>query len=672
MSSLRNRLLVLCLCLAGGPLGWAQLPDSTLLLDQSVLVERRVKPMVQNQVGISGSVNTDKIHAVPSLMGYADPIRFMSLLPSVQLNTELEGNLHMQGNDNSHTLVSQAGVPIYGASHLMGFFSVFNTPHFKGMDYAASAGMESRLGGVVNLQLQDSVARRLGADVSLGMLSAQGTMDIPMGKSSLRLSARRTYINLIYGKALTYDGNPLNYGFTDANLTWTWRPSRNDRIQVDAFGSLDRGSFESGLIEKMEARWYNALGAIHWNHYYDDASLRQSWYVSASGLDPSFLFAGISGQMLSGIQDYGYKNAYLRGNWEFNTHLSYYRVQPQNPHSLGLYADSSNNGDIPLQHAFEAQLGAWYKWDLGFWLRLKAGLGANLFLSPEGRWYGGPTQEVKLTALLAQWGTLELAYGLRRQNLFQLGLTHIGLPCEFWFPAGDIQSPQRAHHFALSYNVDFCQGAWSLSSEAYYRILRNQLEYVGSLMDLYTGHYSLEGSVLKGKGWAYGFNFMLQRQKGPLTGWVSYAWSRSLRSFDAFQDGKEYPANHERIHELDLVLTYDGGRWDAGITYVLGSGTPYTRPESIYVVGSRMICQYGPYNGARLPAYMRADFSANWYFRRGPRGKSGVNFSMYNILGNENAVAYGIHFSKEHTAYSYKPFILGIRFMPSLSFFYSF
>ena len=671
MWSLRSKLAVFLL-LTGGLCAWAQQPDSTLLLDQSVLTEQRIRPIVQNQAGISGSVNTDKIHAVPSLMGYADPIRFMRLLPSVQLNTELEGSLHMQGNDNAHTLIAQAGVPIYGATHLLGFFSVFNTPHYKGMDYAASAGKESRLGGMVDMQLQDSVARHWGADLSLGMLSAQGTLDIPMGKSSLRISARRTYINLLYGKALTYDGNPLYYGFTDANLTWTWRPSRNDRIQLDCFGGLDHLNFHSGLIEQMEAQWYNALGALHWNHYYADATLRQTLYVSAAGLDPRFQFAGISGRMVSGIQDYGYKSSFVRGNWEYCSHLSYYRIQPQNPYSDGLISDASNDGSTPLQQALEAQLGVWYRRDLGYWLQLKAGLGANFFLSPEGRWFGGPTQEVKLTALLQQWGTLEVGYGLRRQNLFQLGLTSSGLPSEFWVAAGDIQSPQRAHNFTLTYNLEFGRRAWSVSTELYYRVLRNQLEYVGSLMDLYSGHYSLEGSVLRGKGRAYGFNFMLQRQKGPLTGWVSYAWSRSLRSFDDFQDGQEYPSYHERIHELDLVLTYDGGRWDAGLTYMLASGTPYTRPESFYVVGSRIICQYGPYNGARLPAYMRADFSANWYFRRGPRGKSGLNFSLYNILGNENALSYGVHFSKEEVSYSFKPLVLSIRFLPSLSVFYSF
>ena len=115
----------------------AQLPPIVDTVSRSVIVERVYnKPMVINSKGISGTVNTDKIAAVPSFLGNADPIRFVRLLPSVQMNTEIEAGIYMQGSEHSHTLVSQAGVPIYGVSHLLGLFSVFNTSHYQGMQYS--------------------------------------------------------------------------------------------------------------------------------------------------------------------------------------------------------------------------------------------------------------------------------------------------------------------------------------------------------------------------------------------------------------------------------------------------------------------------------------------------------------------------------------------------------
>ena len=652
----------------------AQEPDTVanLSLDRSVITERAVPPMILNQKGISGTINADKIAAIPSFLGNADPIRFVRLLPSVQVNTEVEGGLYMQGSDHSHTLISQSGVPIYGASHLLGFFSVFNTPHFKGMHYATSAGQESRIGGVIDMQLPDTVARRWSGDFSVGLLSAQGTFDIPMGKSSLKISARRTFINLVYGNILQFAGYPIRYGFTDANLTWTWKPGTRDRVWVDVFGGLDQGTVRGGSVEKMEADWYNALGAVHWNHYFPEATLKQTAYATTFGLDPTMEAFKISGRMESFIRDYGYRSSLKWRDWEFGARYSYYHIQPQNPKSEGHFSDRGNNGMVPEQHAMEASATAQYSRLLGYWLELKAGLGLNWYLSPEKKSYWGLTPEVDLVANLMDAGKLDLRYGLRRQNLFQGGVTNTGLPAEFWMAAGSLQDPQWAHCFSLAYNVQPFQGAWSVSAELYYKLLYNQLEYVGTALDIITGHYDLSRSVLKGHGRAYGVNLMLQRQKGPLTGWISYAFSRSLRTFDDFHDGKEYSSNHERLHELDIVATYDFGRWDVGATFVAASGAPYTRPQSFYVSGSRLVCEYGPYNAERLPAYVKLDVSANWYIKKGPKGKCGLNFSMYNVLGRENAVAYGVHINPDLTAYEFRPMAIYAKFLPSIAFFCTF
>jgi len=672
MCCLRNKVAaVLAALLLAWPAG-AQMQDT---LGRSVLTERLVKPMVLNQKGISGSVNTEKITAVPSFLGNADPIRFVRLLPSVQMNSETEGGIYMQGSDHSHTLVSQSGVPIYGVTHLLGLFSVFNTPHYKGMQYSTTSRQEPRMGGMVDMELADTVARRWGGDFSLGLLSAQGTLDIPMGASSLKLSARRTYINLLYGNALQYEGYPIRYGFTDANLTWVWRPGKRDRIWADFFGCHDRGHVSGATIQRMEAGWYNALGALHWNHYFPDATLKQTVYATTYGLNSEVEAFQIQGWMPSFIRDYGYRNTLRWKDWEFGAHYSYYDIQPQNPRSEGYTHDSGLDGSVPRQQAMETVLSAQYSRILGYWLQLKAGLGLNWYLSPSRKHYWGVTPEAELLADFQDYGKLTLRYGLKRQNLFQLGITNTGLPVEFWLAAGDLQAPQWSHNFSLAYNADFLDRAWSVSAELYYKLLYNQLDYVGNIFDILNGHYSLEDSVLRGKGRAYGFNFMLQRNKGPLTGWISYAYAPSRRRFeamDSFRDDSEYSSSHERLHELDVVATYDFGKWDVGGSFVVSSGLPYTRPKAFYVVGSRVICEYGEYHGERLPTYVRLDLSANWYIRKTARGKTGFNFSVYNALGIKNTVSYGIHMNRDHTAYRFGPFDMMLSILPSIAFFHSF
>ena len=263
-------------------------------------------------------------------------------------------------------------------------------------------------------------------------------------------------------------------------------------------------------------------------------------------------------------------------------------------------------------------------------------------------------------------------YALRRQNLFYLGFTNTGTPSEFWMMAGRYSDPQWSHNFSLTYNLDIPSWDSSLSGEVYYRLLHNQLDYAASMMDIVVGDISLDKKLLKGRGRAYGLNLMFQKQAGHFVGWISYAYARSLRTFDGALHEGEYPSNHERIHELDVVGTYDFGRWDLGATFVAASGTPYTKAESFYIMGDRLICNYGPYNGSRLPPYIKLDVSANWYFLRKGRTQAGVNVSLYNVLCRENAVGYGLHIGKDLSYYHFTPTTFGLKCLPSIAFFYRF
>ena len=109
-----------------------------------------------------------------------------------------------------------------------------------------------------------------------------------------------------------------------------------------------------------------------------------------------------------------------------------------------------------------------------------------------------------------------------------------------------------------------------------------------------------------------------------------------------------------------------------GGSLVVTSGLPYTRPETFYLVGNRLVCSYGKYNGERLPTYARMDLSANWYIRKTAKGKMGLNFSVYNVLGIKNAVSYGIHINDDQKSYSFRPIDMTLGILPSVAFFLSF
>ena len=630
--------------------------------------------MLETLGGVSGTVNVDKIKAVPSFLGNADPIRFVHLLPIVQVNTESDGGIYMQGSEYSHTLLSIQGVPVYGASHLLGFFSVFNPSHYRSMDYSTTAGQTTRLGGSIDMVLRDKIISRPEGEFSAGLLSAQGTLGVPTGRNStLYLSGRKSYINLLYSSFLKFDDDPLAYSFFDANLTWVWKPTARDRIWIDAFGGKDHGYiYYSKTTSDAWADWYNALAGLHWNHYYDNSVLKQSLYGTLNGLDAQLVIATESGRMPSHIHTYGYRATYEQGGFEAGADVAYHRVQPQNPVAEGHF-NTTIDASEQLQEGVEAKLHASYSRFVGAYTELKAGLGGTWYLSPEKENYWGLTPQAEVNFFIPNGGKLGLRYGLSRQVLYQTGLTNAGVPCEFWLLAGKLCGPQWANNFSLAYNLDFGRRPeeWSFSAEAYYKLLHNQLEYFGTIMSIMDTNYSVYKSLVPGEGRAYGVNLMLQKNDGPLTGWISYAFGRSLRTFENPLHSNTYPSNHERPHEFKAVATYDFGKLDVGGTFFAASGNPYTSPNSLYIIGDHLICNYGEHNASRLPAYVRLDLSVNWYFHKGERNSNGLNFSMYNALGRRNAAGYGVH-ADEEGKYTFRPTSLSVRFLPSLAYFHKF
>lgn len=674
MSRLLLSSVLVAALLSGATLS-AQIPDSlaTLRLDASRITERSEKPMLVIKSGVSGEVSVEKIRSIPSILGAADPVRFIRLLPSVQMNTETDAGLYMQGSEYSHTLLSIGGVPVYGGTHMFGLFSVFNPTHYKSMDYSTDAGQKTRLAGVIDMTLPDSLARRFSADISLGMLSSQGTIRVPTGDwSTLYVSGRRTLINLFYGNYLKFNGQPIKYGFTDANLTWYARPSSRDRLWLDIYAGRDSGNFTYGVSGMtMKGGWYNGLASVHWDHYFSEFTLKQTAYCTRYGLTSHVVADFLEGHMPSHIQKVGYNGDALWNGWDFALSAAWLQAQPQNPDVSGHY-NTTNTAKEPRQDALEGVLSATYSRPVGYYLILKGGLGVHGFLNDQKQFFWGLTPQVEAVVNLMEGGRIGARYGIHRQNIFQTGMTNMGLPTEFWILAGDYSAPQWSHNASLSYNLDLFKGQWAFSTELYFKRLYNQLEYKGTLMEMFNGNYSLSQSLLKGDGYAYGINLMLQKKEGRLTGWAGYAFGRSLRRFDNPAYPGLYPSDHERLHEFNLVATYDFGRFDVGGTFVAASGTPYTRADSFYIIGDRMICNYGERNACRLPAYIRLDLSGNWYFIKNAKMEGGVNLSIYNVLCRENAVGYGLNINMEEQSYQFKPTTFGIKFMPSLAVFFKF
>lgn len=639
-------------------------------IDSTTVVSQKHTSVFRKTSDRLMKIDLGQIQNMPKILGNTDPVHFVRLLPGVQTNSEYDSGIHIQGCDAAHNEMSVGGVPLFGVNHMMGFFSIFNPEHYQRMTFSHSSS-SNRLGGTLRMELPDTLKKKFGGSVSVGIMSSQGTVGARLGeRSHLKISARQSYMNLLYGRWLRLNESQIRYGFGDYNLTYLWDSGKGDKVWVDGYFGMDRAgmdekSYDIGLF----LDWGNYMGAVHWQHS-GEVSHRHSLYSSGYKSNVLITQGDAAVTMPSFINAAGYNGNVSWKGLIGRLNMVYYRAMPQVPQIVGLF-----NSTVPekeIQNALETTLGLEYDRTFAYDWNIKAGVNGVLLLTPEANFVGGVTPDLSLTYNARRFGRFGVGYGWRQQNIFQTGLSNVGFPIEFWFVAGQHSHPQFSQNVSFSYDLDFCRNMFSLSFGAYYKWLYNQIEYSGDLFDLFLESYDLDNCLLKGRGWNYGLNLMLHKQSGSLTGWVSYSLGRALRRFDDPDYPGIYPANHERIHELNMVCSYKWRRWDFAGTFIYASGQPFTAPESFYLSSGKIVTVYGKHNAYRMRPYIRFDLSVTCAIKKDQRQENGINFSLYNVFARRNDVLYSIYITQTTSSFAYRRLSFMLSLVPSISYYHKF
>lgn len=652
-------------------------------------VEIRGKRLRSQLREIEGTsiISMSLMDEMPHILGNADPLHYAQLLPGVQTNSEYDAGLHIQGCDNSHNYVSLGGAPVYNAAHLLGFFSIFNAGHFTEMSLQKSpisASFPNRLGGRVDmltptwLAAEDSLS--VGAvhgELSVGPMSSQGTLRLPIGKRSLLLlSARAAYLNLLYSKWLEVDGDEVKYDFSDYNLSYITQLDDANVLKIEGYWGYDKmkiGQASHGLQGKL--KWSNTMAALHWysrskhgeNEGRKDWLMEQMVYYSRYANRLNLNEYSFQVGMRSFICDLGYKGNFSCGRWRMGAEVVRHQLLPQD---IGISGNLANyQTDTQHQQSMEASAYLQYCQPLGENLLMELGARVSGYHCQKSFYRVMP--HLKFNYDLSQSAKLNLNLGIRNQYLFQTGFSSAGLPTEFWFAADQNHRPQYAYHAALQGEFWFAEKEYRLSVETYYKWLMNQIENNSNMFDILFSSYSFDGSLLHGKGYNYGLNLLLEKRRGKLTGWLSGSFGRAMRKFDGEQYQGWYPAGHERIYELNAVATYRiNRRVSLGTTYVLASGTPYTKVNYAYLMSGNLVTEYGPHNGGRVKPYRRLDLSVSYDFAAKGSVRSGINISLYNVTMHGNDLFYRIKVYDNHVRYNGFKFLMPI--MPSINYFCKF
>lgn len=646
----------------------------SVALDSVVVTAHRYTSSLRTKSNGSMLWNMSMMENLPKIMGNADPIHFSQMLPGIQTNNEYQSGVHIQGCENGHNAVCINGVPIYNVSHLLGFFSIFNAPHFTHIHIDKSSTQEvalNRLGGMFNAWTPTAQPDSTNGELAIGLMSSQATLHAPLnGNTALHLSARASYLNLLYSNWLKIDDGTMRYSFFDVNLSLSHRINPTHTLLFDLYAGGDNASMTvEDYATDTKDKWGNAMGALHWIYNSNTTELRTSLYATTYSNKLSIQLGDTDYQLPSSITDVALRMQ-LKHQWiETGIHSIIHRIVPQYSQTKGGSQAHRNNKTV--ENAYEHSVYANATLHLFPHLFVKAGATATLYTTGHTR-YCHIDPQASITLDRRHLLCTIAAYS-KHQYVMQTGFSDAGLPTEFWAASNSLLPPQYVQGVNASATLYLWQRRYSITAEAFYKRISNQQEYQGSILDCFIANYSLYNHLERGYGNNYGMSVMINKCSGALTGWIDIAYTQAKRRFSNGTTHQKYPASHERPLEVNVVATCKlSHHWSIGGCYVFASGTPFTAPMALSLINGNLISQYGEYNANRLKPYQRMDASVNYKWHIRHLKECGINLSFYNLLGQQNDLFYYNSVNKKDHFYQYKPARFIVRVLPSLSFFCKF
>lgn len=633
-------------------------------------------------------LDMDQIKKLPAFLGEVDPLKIIQLLPGVSSVSEGGQGFYVRGGGPDQNLVLLDEALVYNASHLFGFFSVFNSDAIKNVNLI-KGGMPANYGGrlssVLEVNMKEGNNKQFKVTGGLGLISSRLTLEGPLKKDrgSFIVSARRTYLDVLM-KAFIKDSSPFagtSYFFYDFNAKLNYKFGEKDKVYLSAYYGKDKfkfGNKEDDFTVNMP--WGNGIVSLRWNHLF---SSKLFMNVSATMTDYLFSFGSAQNDFLvelkSGIRDLGGKVDFsyfpsTRHRIKWGADYVYHTFTPVSV-SAKQGETVFDTGLAQKLYSHESALYALDEFDINEYIKVNVGLRYSMYQFtgpftrfikqigsasdstiqyPKGdviQFYHGLEPRVTGRILMKDKSSIKFGYMYNNQYVHLTSLSAVSLPTDIWYPSTDIAKPQRGWQASLGYFRDFNEGRWETSVEVYYKHMDNLIEYKQGALPGDNVSDNTDNLLTFGKGWSYGAEFFIKRVFGKLTGWVGYTWAKTERYFPDLQEDP-FPAKYDRRHDLTVVGTYElNPHWTFGMSFIFATGNTLTLPTSWYTQNQDLLFNYGDRNSTRMAPYHRLDLSATWYdsptktvtdkatgksIEVKKRFRQNVNISVYNIYNRAN------------------------------------
>ncbi|MDD2305796.1 MAG: TonB-dependent receptor [Prolixibacteraceae bacterium] len=620
----------------------------------------------QSKMGVE-KVNVGTISKLPVLFGEKDILKTMQLLPGVKSGGDGQSGFTVRGGSIDQNLILLDDAPVYNASHLLGFFSTFNSDAIKDVTLykgTAPAQFGGRISSVVDVKMNEGDNQNYGVSGGIGLISSKLNIEGPVqkGKSSFLITGRRTYADIFL--KLTDQFKDNNLSFYDLNAKFNYHLSDKDRLFVSGYFGRDR----LGLNNRFGIDWGNATATLRWNHLFNSKLFSNTSFIYSNydyNIDIQNNVNPFS--ILSRIRDWNVKQEFqyfsnAKNEWKFGYNIIYHAITPGQ-----ITNEESTDNPYQLRDGIESAIYATNDWQATDKLKINYGLRLSNFIVLGGSDYytlddnknitdtirqSNPVKSylnfeprLSLSYTLNKNSSLKVAYTRNTQNMHLITNSVTTNPTDKWIMNTNIIKPEIGDQVSLGYFHNLKENMFEFSAETYYKSMQNQIDYKDNADERAP---AIETQLLYGKGRAYGLELLLKKNQGKLTGWLGYTLSRTEKQIDGINQNQWYAARQDRTHDISIVTMYDiSKRWNVSAVWVYQTGNAITFPSGKYEVAGQTTWLYTERNGYRMPAYHRLDLGATFKLKERKRFNSELSFGLYNAYGRENP--YTITFEQSDT-----------------------
>jgi len=652
-----------------------ELQETGAVLNDVVITAEKANKNVESIEMSKEKMSIAKIKSIPAVFGEVDIIKAIQLLPGISATGEGQSGFNVRGGSVDQNLILLDEATVYNAAHFLGFFSVFNPDAIKNVEvYKGGIPAEygGRLSSVLDIRMNDGNNKKFGVTGGIGSISSRITIEGPLQKdeSSFLLSGRRTYADqfLRFAQDTAIRNNKVY--FYDLNAKANYKIGDNDRIFLSGYFGDDVFRFVGAEIS-----WGNKTGTARWNHVYNNKlfsnlTLIYSKYEYSLGSNSD---DALGFKWDSGIEDYSAKldyNYFLNASnsIKFGAQVTSHDFEPgkitpigesifggidlddKTSWEAGIYASNEQtitpklSAIYGLRYSFFANTGGTnvYSYDDNFTV-------SDTTLHKKGEIYNSfnnlePRLGLKYT--LGTNNSIKASYNRMAQYIHLASNGVSSSPLDIYFPSSTNVKPQLADQYAVGYFHNFQDNKFESSIEVYYKDINNAIDFKDHPSLLL--NQFLEGELRFGIARAYGAEFLLRKNEGKLTGWVSYTLAKSERKIAEINDGEWYNATWDKTHDASLVLSYQlNKRISFSGNWVYATGRAITLPTGKYEYQGLSVPVYSDRNAARMPAYHRADIGFTLRNKDKDNRKLfwDLNVSIYNVYNRHNA--YSINFRED-------------------------